>query len=144
MLVSFMPQGLWRRPLVTLTLNSYLVFGLRLPMYAFRSVVFKNQNLCEIKQYIYCIFFFLTFKFYFHFLNESTKNCCGKKYYICTSFRMSFYFCDGCNSYDRDLLEEIQVCTAQIITGLTSRNSLYLETVFEPLISRRKTAKLVT
>jgi hypothetical protein len=53
-------------------------------------------------------------------------------------------FCDGCNSYDRDLSEEIQVCTAQIITGLTSRNSLYLETVFQPLISRRKTAKLVT
>jgi hypothetical protein len=42
---------------------------------------------------------------------------------------------DGCNSFDRDLLEKVQLSAAQIMTGLsilTSRNSLHLETVLEP------------
>ena len=54
---------------------------------------------------------------------------------------------DGCNSYECDLLEKVQLCAARIITGLpilASRDSLYLETGLEPLVSRRKTAKLVT
>ena len=54
---------------------------------------------------------------------------------------------DGCNSFDSDLLEKVQLSAARIITGLpilASRDSLYLETGLEPLNSRRTTAKLVT
>jgi hypothetical protein len=51
------------------------------------------------------------------------------------------------NTYEYDLLEKVQLYAARIITGLpilASRDSLYLETGLEPLVSRRMTAKLVT
>jgi hypothetical protein len=53
---------------------------------------------------------------------------------------------DGCNPFARDLLEKVQLSVARTITGLpilATRNSLYLETGLEHLISKRTTAKLV-
>lgn len=54
---------------------------------------------------------------------------------------------DGCSSSISDLLENIQLCAARIVTSLpilASRDCLYLETGSEPLSSRRSIAKLDT
>lgn len=54
---------------------------------------------------------------------------------------------DGCSSSISDLLENIQLCAARIVTSLpilASRDCLYLETGSEPLSSRRPIAKLDT
>ena len=48
---------------------------------------------------------------------------------------------------DSNRIEQIQLEEARIVTGLTvisSRESLYLETGWEPLINRRQRSKLVT
>lgn len=54
---------------------------------------------------------------------------------------------DGCSSSISDLLKNIQLCAARIVTSLpilASRDCLYLETGSEPLSSRRSIAKLDT
>lgn len=54
---------------------------------------------------------------------------------------------DGCSSSISDLLENIQLCAARIVTSLpilASRDCLYLEIGSEPLSSRRSIAKLDT
>ena len=52
---------------------------------------------------------------------------------------------DGCTSFDCDKLEKVQLEAARIVTGLplyASRNALYFETGWEPLVERRKRRKL--
>ena len=54
---------------------------------------------------------------------------------------------DGCTVFQVDLLEKVQLHAARIVTGLpiiSSRESLYLETGWEPLSNRRETSKLTT
>lgn len=54
---------------------------------------------------------------------------------------------DGCNMFDMDRLEKVQLSAARIVTGLpilASTESLYTETGWEPLVSRRNKAKLIT
>lgn len=53
----------------------------------------------------------------------------------------------GCTQFDIDKLEKVQLYAARIVSGLSviaSRNSLYLETGWEPLIKRRDRFKLST
>ena len=53
----------------------------------------------------------------------------------------------GCTQFDMDKLEKVQLYAARIVSGLSviaSRNSLYLETGWEPLITRRDRLKLST
>ena len=54
---------------------------------------------------------------------------------------------DGCYEREIEKLEKIQLEAARIVTGLTkfaSRESLYFETGWESLASRRKSRKLIT
>ena len=54
---------------------------------------------------------------------------------------------DGCTLYDIEKLEKVQLAAARTITGLpifVSREILYSETGLEPLVTRRRTAKLTT
>jgi hypothetical protein len=54
---------------------------------------------------------------------------------------------DGCTVFQVDVLEKFQLHAARIVTGLpiiSSRESLYLETGWEPLSNRRETSKLTT
>lgn len=54
---------------------------------------------------------------------------------------------DGCNMFDMERLEKVQLSAARIVTGLpilASTESLYTETGLESLISRRNKAKLIT
>ena len=47
----------------------------------------------------------------------------------------------GCSNQDSEKLEKLQLAAARIVTGLTSlasRDSLYFETGWEPLLARRK------
>ena len=53
----------------------------------------------------------------------------------------------GCSQTDIDKIERVQLEAARIVTGLTiisSKESLYVETGWEPLINRRKKSKLIT
>lgn len=55
--------------------------------------------------------------------------------------------CGGCSLADTDTLEQIQLTAARIVTGLSifaSRDSLYLETGWNSLSTRRKIARLKT
>ena len=54
---------------------------------------------------------------------------------------------NGCNVADTEKLEKVQLEAARTVTGLTvlsSKESLYFETGWEPLIDRRQRSKLVT
>ena len=54
---------------------------------------------------------------------------------------------DGCNMFDMERLEKVQLSAARIVTGLpilASTDSLYTETGWESLVSRRNKAKLIT
>jgi hypothetical protein len=54
---------------------------------------------------------------------------------------------EGRTCQETDLLEKVQLHVARIVTGLpkiSSKESLYLETGWEPLSSRRKSIKLTT
>ncbi len=54
---------------------------------------------------------------------------------------------DNCSIYNANRLELIQLEAARVVTGLTkfsSRNSLYYETGWQPLVQRRKATRLVT
>ena len=71
-----------------------------------------------------------------------------KKIYL-TFIRPSLeYFCevwDNCSQTDNDRLEKIHIEAVRIVTGLTaysSRDSLYQETGWEKISSRRKRKKL--
>ena len=54
---------------------------------------------------------------------------------------------DGCSAIDSDKLEKVQLCAARIVTGLpifASRESLYSETGWQTLKSRRYVSKMTT
>jgi hypothetical protein len=54
---------------------------------------------------------------------------------------------DGCFEREVEKLEEVQIESASIVSGLTqfaSRDSLYYETGWEPLFCRRKYPNLTT
>ena len=54
---------------------------------------------------------------------------------------------DGCSSAEIEKLEKVQLHAARIVTGLpifASKESLYLETGWDPLRKRRENAKLMT
>ena len=54
---------------------------------------------------------------------------------------------DGCTCQETDMLEKVQLHASRIVTGLpiiSSTESLYSETGWEPLSSRRKSIKLTT
>ena len=54
---------------------------------------------------------------------------------------------DGCSSAEIEKLEKVQLHAARIVTGLpifAFKDSLYLETGWDPLCKRRENAKLMT
>ena len=54
---------------------------------------------------------------------------------------------DGCTVSEIDMLEKVELHAARIVAGLPSipsKESLYLETGWEPLSNRRQSKKLTT
>ena len=53
----------------------------------------------------------------------------------------------GCDMFDMERLEKVQLSASMIVTGLpilAPTESLYTKTGWEPLVSRRNKAKLIT